>query len=174
MKTLRLKRGRNLVHHTRRYPMYALLIALLGVTIALTIVSVAKKNITQAYDRGREQIAMSIQTNLNEALRAFDRITLPGADIRGDILPSMRTHLYAAQALNEAMVDTYGPDSSVIENEVFTQIENAISEVEKSIVAGQSILSAREVLASQMTRMETAMAEKFEGREEFRSRTALK
>ena len=173
MKTLRLKRGRNPVHRTRRYPLYALLIALVAVSVALIIVSVAKKNITTAYERGREQIALSIQTNINEALRAFDRIALPGADVEGDILPSMRTHLYAAKALNDTMVDTYGAGSAIFENELFTQIENAIDQVEKSIVAGQSTQAARETLASHMTRMETAMAERLQGSEVFRSRTAL-
>lgn len=174
MKTLRLRRARNPVHCTRRYPVYAAIAVGVALVVALIAVSVAKKNITNAYEKGRVQLAQSIQTNINEALRAFDRITLPNADVQGDILPTMRTHLYAARTLNEAMVDTYGITSGVVDAEVFTQIETAIDEVERSIDSGLSIQTARDTLSRYITSMETALIERFEGSDQLRSRTALK
>ncbi|MEG0935134.1 MAG: hypothetical protein RSJ41_06055 [Clostridia bacterium] len=172
MKAFRLKHTRTRVHQTQRYPLYACLAVVLALVVALGIVWAGKNRAEAAYQQGREQLAEAIQTDLNAARRSFDKSSMPGTDVQGEVLPEMKEYLYAAKQMNRAMRDIYG--EAVLDDETFQQLQVAISGVNQKITGGQSTKQAIEVLASCMNEVETDLNTRFADSGMLLSRTALK
>lgn len=174
MKAFKIKRSRSPVHKSRHYPLYAAIAVGLVLAVALTVTIIAKNRAQAQLDLGRQQLASQIQSNLNGAFRACEQMTLPGANVEGSLLPTMKQHMYAADEINRVMIDVYGRESSMIDGDIFSQIELAFTQIERSITEGQSITSAHQTLTSYMTQLETDLNARFAGTELLMSRGSLK
>lgn len=172
MKFFHLKRSRSRVHHTQRYPLYGALAALLAVAVALAVVWVGKDRAEESAALARQNLATSIQSDLNAAMRAYERASLPTADLDGDIFPAMRRHLYAARTGNRVMEDTYR--ESVVDEQTLDQIESAMGQVEHMLALGQSTDSALSALGAILGQMEADLSARFADTGLLLSRTALK
>lgn len=170
----KLKKTRSRVHHTQRYPQYAAVALLVLLAGALIVVSVLRGRAQGQLALGRQQLATQIQSNLGQATRAFERMSLPGADVQGDILPEMKLRLFAAGELNEVMIETYGPQSSMIDQDIFGQIDLAIAQITRNIAEGTSPRLAQDTLSSYMAQMEADLNARFAGSELLMSRGSLK
>lgn len=173
MRNFTLKRTRSRVHPARNYPIYALLGVLACTLVALTVVCVLKTNADRALQGCRDELAANIQINLNETLRALDRMDLPGTNVAEDVLPTMEQHLYAAGELNDVMIAAYGAQSA-LSAEDFSNVEAALDEVNRMILTGQSTSAAKAELTARMTEMEVAMTTCFGDTDQLKPRTALK
>lgn len=174
MKVFKLRRARSHVHRSRRYPMYVSIAALLVLGILLTIVSISKNRVQQKLTLGQHQLAAQIQSNLNSAIQKSEKMSLPGANISDDILPTMQLHMFAADELNEVMIGTYGQESSMINGDIYTQIELAFTQLERNITEGKSTSSTQETLVTYMAQMESDLNARFAGSELLMSRGSLK
>ncbi|MEA4898925.1 hypothetical protein ACH6CV_16040 [Bacillota bacterium Meth-B3] len=170
----KLKKTRSRVHPTQRYPRYAAIALLVALTGALIVVGVLKGRAQGRLAFGRQQLATQIQSNLGQATRTFEKMSLPGANVQGDILPAMKLHLFAAGELNKVMVETYGPQSSMIDQDIFGQIDLAIAQIARNIAEGTSPRLAQDTLSSYMTQMETDLNARFAGSDLLMSRGSLK
>ena len=103
----------------------------------------------------------SIQTDLNMALRTFDQASLPSVDLAGEVVPGMRQYLYAANSFNEVLVSQYGQSASIVDENLYRQINLALDDIEKLVVKGQSTDNALSQLGQYMATLKTTMEEKF-------------
>ena len=172
MKFFHLKRSRSRVHHSQRYPLYGALALLLALAVTLTVVWMDKDRAEQSAALARQNLATSVQSDLSAAIRAYESASLPTADLRGDILPSMRRYLYAARVGNRVMLDTY--QESVVDEQILTQIETAIAQVERTLSLGQSSTSALSALGAALDQMEEELSARFADTGLLLSRSALK
>ncbi len=161
MKFFRLSRPRNRRHPSRRYPLYAAAGAFAALAIALLVVGILRGRDASMLSENRAQLSSRIQSDLNMVLRAYDEMSLPKADISGSVLPTMRMHLYAADALNDVMTDIYGEDYSVIDSDFYHQITQTIDEIDKSISLGLTTDSATDQLGAYMLQMEGVLASRY-------------
>lgn len=174
MKMLGKRKVRNSVHRSRRMPMYILAGVALALAIALVIVALLGARARGRLGAGQQSLATQIQSNLSGAVQACEQMSLPSANLEGDLLPSMRRRLFAAKELNEVMIDSYGQDSSMINVEIFDQIELALTQIERRLAEGQSTSSEQSTLSAYMAQLEADLSARFAGTELLISRGSLK
>ncbi|MDO4547028.1 MAG: hypothetical protein Q4D04_02920 [Clostridia bacterium] len=136
MKRLRLRRTRNSVHRTQRYPLYAaiIVIALLCVTVAILLVQ--KNRLDSLTNTSLNEMAASIQSDVKIAVQECAKISLPGAKVQDEILPNMRLHLYAAKQMNESMINVY--DFEMLDEDAYSRAQSAIDAIEAQISKGRT------------------------------------
>ncbi len=174
MKFFKLKKSRNRVHHTRRYPIYAGIAVVAALVLALAVVSILKSRTDGTLAANRRHLASQIQVNLSQAASACEKSSLPGANLPGDILPAMRLYLYAASELDDVMMDSFGADSSMIDETIFSQIDLSITQIERAIQEGKSTAAMLETLRAYMGQLEQDLEKRFAGTELLMSRGSLK
>lgn len=173
MKDMRLKRTRSRVNKRPLYPVYALCALCVLAVVALVAVIILNSRSVTALSNARARLSERTQQEINLALRAYDRIDLPGADLRGDILPEMRKNIYAAAALNQTFIDTYGMERAVAAPQTFTAMNDAIDRLDAAIQAGQTGTNEREQLKSAVLAIETEMAQRLAGSDLLQHKSAL-
>ena len=161
MRFFRLKRPRATAHRSNLYPVYAVIAVFVALAIALSVVSILLTQRSKRLEEGYNVLAGLIQTDLNMALRAFEESGLPGADLSGDVVPAMRMYLYTADSLNEVLVDQYGKGASVLDENLYQQINLALDDIVKLVNIGQSTDAAITQLSAYMATLKTNMEAKF-------------
>lgn len=161
MRVFQLKRSRNLANRSRFYPLYALAALSLTLAIALGVVGVLKARDSRVLSANREQLRSGIESDLTMVLRTYEQVSLPRADVAGELLPTMRMHLYSAYSLNNILTDTYGANSSVLDYELYNQLNAAMDEVDRQINAGQIVDYKSATLTSYIGEMQGVMAQAF-------------
>lgn len=161
MRFFRLKRPRATAHRSNLYPVYGVIAVLIALAIALTVVSVLLTQRANRLEAGYNALTGHIQADLNMALRTFDEASLPKADLAGTIIPQMRMYLYAADSSNEVLVDQYGKGASVLDENLYQQINLALDDIDKLVKVGQSTDDALSQLSSYMATLKTNMAAQF-------------
>lgn len=161
MRFFRLKRPRNTVHRSNLYPVYAVIAVFAALVIALSVVSILLTQRSKRLESGYNVLAGQIQSDLNMALRTFETSSLPGADLAGEVAPAMRMYLYTADALNEVLVDQYGKGASVLDENLYQQINLALDDIVKLVNIGQSTDNSMQQLSSYMATLKTNMEAKF-------------
>ncbi|MBR2571111.1 MAG: hypothetical protein IKE30_03145 [Clostridia bacterium] len=151
------------MNRRKYYPLYACAALIVALAVALAAVCVLKARDARLLRFNREMLIDRIETDLNQTLRSYDKMALPNADVAGDILPDMRQHLYAADALNEVLVEVYGESWSVLDHDDYREIESVMDEVEKQISFGQKPEQARARLAAYMMVMQGRLTARFGG-----------
>ena len=157
----RRKRARDYRHPYKRYALYAAGGAYALLLLALLITLSAKNAANRTLEECRDVMAASIQENMNQALRSFDEINRRSADLQGEILPSMKQRLYAADAMNRAMVETFGEQYSVYDLSQYENFAAIMAKFDELLATGQSTDEAKLTLASYMTQVEELVSERF-------------
>lgn len=120
------------------------------------------KNRTEAQlAETREIMAASIQSDMNEALRSCENIDRKNADLAGDVLPTMRLHMYAANEMNDALTEVFGEEYSMIDAERHDDFEAIMDEFDRLMVAGHSTDSTKEKLIACMDGFKVALSNRF-------------
>lgn len=172
MKFFHLKRSRSRVHHTQRYPLYGALSMVLVIAVVLAVVWVGKDRAEGSAALARQNLATSIQSDLNAAIRAYEKVSLPTANLEDDIFPTMRQHLYAARVGNRIMEDTY--KETVVDDKTLDQIESALKQVEHLRSLGQTGDADLSALGMVLAQMEADLSARFADTGLLLSRTALR
>jgi hypothetical protein len=73
----------------------------------------------------------------------------------------MRMYLYAAETANEVLVEQYGPGASLLDENLYQQINLALDDIEKLVKTGQSTDDALSQLSQYMATLKTNLEEKF-------------
>lgn len=161
MRFFRLKRPRATAHRSNLYPVYAVIAVFVALAIALSVVSVMLTNRAKRLETGYNTLVAHIQTDLNMALRTFEQSSLPKADLAGTIVPGMRMYLYSADSFNEVLTDQFGQGASVLDENLYQQINLALDDIEKLVNVGQSTDDALSQLSAYMATLKTNMESKF-------------
>ncbi len=157
MSLFRLKRPRGLrsVSQMRRMVLIGVVAAL---CIALTVTVVILVRNDREVDRGRTQLESGVTGDLAQILRVYTQFGEPRADLQKELLPEMNKYLYSAYAQNATLIELYGPSSSILSNELYTQIDAAITQVDREVSAGSVIDSANNALTPYMVELQAILA----------------
>ena len=154
------KRTRNYHHPRERYVTYAVAGGCLLVVGILVFLLVGRMNSERTMRIAREEMAAAIQSNVNSAIRIYDSVDKQSSEIP-NLLPIMKQHLYTAETVNRVMVSAFGTQYSVYGSIEYAAFDDAASEIDRLVSAGQSTERASEGLYAYMTDMEKMLMARF-------------
>ncbi len=141
--------------------------------LILTLVGFLGKNSLQMQlMETQDMLAASIQRDMSEALNSYESIDRKSANLSGDILPTMRRHMYAAYEMNKVLTETYGAEYSMLDEEQYDSFEAIMDRFDGLLAAGQSTAPARESLTACMESIRSAMTNRFTAEGTLLPRTA--
>ena len=126
MNVLQRKRRRD-YRHRQISPFIWVGLAMVAALFAWALVAQIGKNQLSAQLSGtRDQLAVRIQDNLNQALSGFDEMSRRSTDAQRELLPEVKRYLYAADLLNDMLRDIYGENYSLMDENltVFQTIDD--------------------------------------------------
>lgn len=152
---------RNYTHPGGKYMTVGIAGAFVLLAILMFSAFSAKSSLQAQMRETREMMAASIQRDMNEVLGSYKTIDRKSADLTGDILPTMRQHLYAAYEMNRVLTQTFGDQYSMIDDEHYKTFQSIMDQYDQLLAAGQSTDPARENLTTCMTNLEQVLANRF-------------
>ncbi len=161
MISFRRSRTRSFEQQGEKY----LLIALAGTFILLVIMllfAASGRNRLQAQlDETREMMAASVQSDMYAAISSYLTIDRRSADIEGDILPTMKNHMYSARSMNRVLSETFGEKYSLIDEKDYSQFLSVMAEFDRLLASGQSTDPAKELLVPCMNIFQNTLLNRF-------------
>ena len=99
-------------HNPRNKYLLSSIAGVFTLLLILTIIGFAGRSSLQAQLNETQNIlAASIQSDMSKALNSHEGINRKSADLPGEILPTMRRHMYAAYEMNRYRDILWGYDS---------------------------------------------------------------
>lgn len=161
MISFRRSRTRSFEHQGEKY----LLIALAGSFILLVVMLLfafsGKSRLQAQMDESLEMMAASVQSDVYNALNSYRTIDHKSADVEGDILPTMKRHMYSAHSMNRVLTETFGEEYSLIDEESYNEFESVMREFDRVLSAGQSTKAAKELLVPCMNKFQNMLLNRF-------------
>lgn len=172
MISFRRTRRRSYRHPGEKY----LLLGTIGVFVLLlalmcgTIVSRNHLNARRIDER--EMLAASIQSDMNEVIRAYETIGRKSANLADDILPTMKQHMYAAYRMNRLLTESFGEEYAMFDPEQYESFAAIMARFDQLLAAGQSTDPAAERLNECMDSLKATLANRFTADGSLLPRTA--
>lgn len=160
---IRFKRTKKRTYRNPREKYLALSLAgVFGLMLILTLVGFLGKNSLQTQlNETQDMLAASISRDLSQVLSSHENIDRKSANLSGDILPTMRRHMYAAYEMNRVLTETYGEEYSMLDEEQYDSFEAIMDQFDSLLAAGQSTDPAKESLTACMENVRSAMSNRF-------------
>lgn len=132
-------------------------LVLSGILIWGCISSVNASNIQRKYAKAKQTVAESLYASLYMMGITYDSAALVGADVEGNIIPSMKDYYLKAQAQNAALTDAFGESCRVLDDNLIAQLDQAFHAYDDAFDSGaytddaaammtQAIVTVRESL----------------------------
>ncbi|MEE1200900.1 MAG: hypothetical protein U0L09_09630 [Christensenellales bacterium] len=118
-------------------------VILIVLIAALCIISGSRAHIQSEYAKARNELTELLYTELYIMCQTFDQVAIPGAEIQDVIIPSMRDHYLAAQALNEALGAGFGSQNQMLDSHTLSALEAAFTAYDDAFRTGQPTDSAQ-------------------------------
>lgn len=149
-------------HNPRETYIRSFIAGAFALLLVFAVVAVSGRSRLQTQlSETQDILAASVQSNITKAMNSYEGINRKSADLSGDILPTMRRHLYAAYGMNRVLVETFGEEYSMIESTQYEQFENIMDQFDRLIASGQSTDPAKESLALCMEDMKNSLTNRF-------------
>ncbi len=161
MITFKRTRKRSYQHPGEKYLFYGIAGVFTLMLVMLVVAFSGRSRMNEQLLETREMMASSIQSDMSRALDSYGGINRKSADLQGDILPTMRQHMYAANSMNKVLTETYGEEYSMIDKELYDSFQAIMEEFDKRLSAGQSTESAKEQLIACMNGMTAELGNRF-------------
>ena len=105
------------------------LAALIVILFAWACISTSNtSDIQQKYTESRNGVGQSLYGCANMMVLEFNKITLAGADVEGEIIPNMRHYFSQMVALNNALAGAFGEEYALFDAALIKDIELAFAE----------------------------------------------
>ena len=161
MNVLQRKRRRD-YRHRQISPFIWVGLALVVALFAWALVAQIGKNQLSAQLSGtRDQLAVRIQDNLNQALSGFDEMSRRSTDAQRELLPEVKRYLYAADLLNDMLRDIYGENYSLMDENLYGLMESTMDEYAQLLSQGQSATEAHDSLSAYMDQISGVLSTRF-------------
>ncbi len=154
-------RKRNYQNPAEKYALYGLAGVFTLMLVMMIVGFSGRSRLSGLLMETREMMAASIQSDMNKVLQSYDSIDRKSADLGGDILPTMRQHMYAANSMNKVLTETFGEEYSMIDPALYERFQGIMEEFDQLMAAGQSTAAAKESLTTCMTDIEVALGNRF-------------
>ena len=92
----------------------------------------------------------------------YDGASLAGADVSGDILPSMRTYFSQVVVLNNALASAFGEEYAVFDQQLINDIQLAFDEYDSAYSSGHSTDGAEARMTLAMADVRKALSERYD------------
>ena len=137
-------------------------VGLFAVMLTLTLSAFASRSRMAAHlTETREIMAACIQSDMSKALSCFETIDRKSADLSGEVLPTLRLHMYSANSMNHLLTETFGEKYSVIDDEQYDVFQSIMDQFDQLLAAGQSTDPAKDELTACMTAFQKALVSRF-------------
>lgn len=161
MKRFHLKKQRSLVSNRKRIPLYATAAVILALAIAFGAALINRNSVNRALIASRENLVLSVRASITAIARAHERMSRPGADVAGDLLPTMQLNLHTAEALNDVLVDSYGEQYAVLNDDLFRKLNDDLITLSDTLDKGQIITDVQTAIGQTLADVETALIARF-------------
>ncbi len=121
----------------------------------------AKSHLEHQLDETREMMAASIQSDMTIVLRNSENLSRKSTTLVSEALPAIRRHMYAANEMNDILVETFGEDYSMIDQAQYESFESIINRYEQLLATGQSTAQTAEQLTECMEQFRIALSNRF-------------
>ena len=154
MNVLQRKRRRD-YRHRQISPFIWVGLAMVAALFAWALVAqIGKNQLSAQLSSTRDQLAVRIQDNLNQALSGFDEMSRRSTDAQRELLPEVKRYLYAADLLNDMLRDIYGENYSLMD-------ESTMDEYAQLLSQGQSATEAHDSLSAYMDQISGVLSTRF-------------
>lgn len=135
----------------------ALALLIVGLVLWGCISTSNAKDMQRKYASSRQAVADTLYGVTAKMTLEYDNAYLAGADVEGDILPSMRTYFAQARALNSAMSLAYGEKYTVLDDGLLKEIDAAFAEYDSAFRGGRSTDVAGSMMTEAMAHTRRAL-----------------
>ena len=157
----RRPRMRTFEQHGEKYLLLALAGSFILLVVMLLFAFSGKSRLQKQLDTSLEMMAASVQSDVYNALTVYRTIDHKSADVEGDILPTMKRHMYSAYSMNRVLKETFGDEYSLIDDEAYNEFESVMREFDRVLSAGQSTKAAKESLVPCMNGFQNMILNRF-------------
>ena len=119
-------------------------------------------DIQQKYTASRNTIAQSLYGCAKTMLLEFEKGSLAGADIEGEIIPNMYHSYLQLQVLNNAMAAAYGEEYAIFDAELMKDLDLAFDEYNAAFATGHSTDNAQARMSAAMEKVRKVLDERFD------------
>ncbi len=171
-----LQRKRRRDYRLRQVPpvVWVLLALAAALLFGAVTAQVSKGRLNDQITATREQLAVRIQNNLNQALTSFDEMGRKNIDGQRQLLPEVKRYLYTADLLNDMLRDGYGDNYSLMDENLYALMESAMAEYERLLTQGQSAAEVHESLSAYMEQISSVLNTRFGVNGMILPKTAMK
>lgn len=138
--------------------------AVAGVVIVVSLcISISNyRNIHGRYTAARSQLGEAVYQNLFLMLRRGEELTLPGADVQGQVLPAMEEYFAVASALDASLQESYGARYAVLSTENREALQSAFGAYQAALKGGLSTDGALAQMTAALEQTQATLAERFD------------
>ena len=140
--------------------------AIVALIIALIIwgcISTTRaSNIHEKYAASRRTIGEELYGVLYMMALEYDDADLAGADVEGEIIPSMSNYYARAQALNSAITSAYGNDYAVLDDELISDLDGAFDAYDDAFDSGHSTDDANALMTVAIANVRQTLSERYD------------
>ena len=173
MISFRRTKRRDYRQYREKYVIFCIAGMFILLLVMMLTATSGKKRLENQLIETREMMAASIQSDMNKVIRAYETIDHKSADLAGDVLPTMKKHMYSANEMNDVLLETFGSDYSMFDHEQYDAFMAVMNQFDQLIATGQSTNAAKENLVVCMEDLKTSIANRFTADGGLLPRTAM-
>lgn len=140
----------------------AVLVVVLALVIWLCISISNAAHMQNEYTAARNAIAELSHRNLYMILRTYESASLSIADVKNDVVPTMKQYYRNALALDEALANGFGNKYAILSFGLSEAFETAFSEFDLAVKAGRSTDKHLSNIGVCVSTLETALGKRFD------------
>lgn len=125
---------------------FAFLFAL-AIILMITVTAVRYVNETRENEiRARRGLYRTMETNMAKCAQIGVKMQYAGADIEGELLPELRTYLYALKNMTDAFYISFGEEYSPVRAQFLSKVEGACERLNRDLKSGYSSENSQKAL----------------------------
>lgn len=136
--------------------------AVIALLVLLCISVVMRSHIQSEYTRARNEIGEEMYTQLYMLCQTFDQVTVPGQDVQNVVIPTMEDYYLAAQTLNDALINAFGQQYTVLAQESISALDSAFEAYDSAFRGGKTTQEAQNAMQSCMDMVRSILETRFQ------------
>ena len=135
--------------------------AVIALLVLLCISVVMRSHIQSEYTRARNEIGEEMYTQLYMLCQTFDQVTVPGQDVQNVVIPTMEDYYLAAQTLNDALINAFEQQYTVLAQESISALDSAFEAYDSAFRGGKTTQEAQNAMQSCMDMVRSILETRF-------------
>lgn len=137
------------------------------ILIVLSCISIGmRSNMQNRYAQACARIQEQVYQNMIAMTELFSRVDDPNVDVQNKLIPSLKAEYAAVDALNTALIDSFGARSAVLSQEQASAFEAAFNEYASAYREGRATGLAQDDMAVCIADIQLMIDERYKPKEE--------